>query len=196
MYLNKFKLCLILAVLTQIVVAQVASPTAPTFYLTTKDFSKDIALFRAKSFVVSNILGPSENTIQFELDPLAAASSGELTSLVYRSPTLKKEGLILGFFGSKWNSAGVVYQAYEFKNLPYQKAIELFSKIDDVVRDNTKYLNADANSNNITFSFDDLIFIIDFNTSTNIRVFWKDFDATWDGTAYKRTKRRLLKKLD
>jgi len=176
--------------------SQVASPSTPKYYWSVKDFSKDIALYRAKSFVLHNILGSSEETVQFEMDPLAAASSGELTSLVYRSTKLNKEGLILGFFGDKWNASGAIYQAYAFKNFPTAKAIELLNKIESVIKDNSKYLSSAANSNNVTFSFDDLTFIITFDLQANIRVFWDDFDASWDGTAFKRTKKRLLKKLE
>ncbi|WP_025144295.1 hypothetical protein [Pedobacter jeongneungensis] len=176
--------------------AQVATPSAPNYYWSAKEFSKDIALFRAKAYVVGTILDASNDVVQFEMDPLAAASSGELTSLVYKSAKQSKEGLILGFFGSKWNPSGVTYQPYAFKNLPSAKAIELLNLIEKVIKDNTKYLNTEPNSNNITFKFDDLTFIISFNLDTNIRVFWDDFDANWDGTAFKRTKRRLLKKLE
>lgn len=176
--------------------SQVATPTIPKSYITAKEFSKDIALFRAKEYVVNNIFGPNKAAIQFEIDPLAAASSGELTSLVYRSTELSREGLILGFFGNERNAAGVVYQAYSFKNLPSAQAIELLNRIESVIKDNSKFLNSDSNSNNVYFTYDDLTFIISFDGQTNIRVFWNGFDASWDGTAFKRTKRRLLRKLD
>jgi hypothetical protein len=175
---------------------QVASPKKPKYYWSTKEFSKDIALFRAKDFVVNSVFGEHSNTVQFELDPLAAASSGELTSLVYRSEVLNMEGLILGFFGNHTTDAGTPYQAYAFKNLPAAKAKELLNMIESKIKENDKYLSNDPGSNNIYFSYDDLTFIIDFDGQTNIRVFWNDFDAKWDGTAFKRTKRRLFKKLD
>jgi hypothetical protein len=175
---------------------QVASPKKSKYYWSVKEFSKDIALFRAKDFVVNNVFGENPNTVQFELDPLAAASSGDLTSLVYRSEVLNMEGLILGFFGNHITDAGTPYQAYAFKNLPAAKAKELLNIIESRIKENDKYLSNDAGSNNIYFSYDDLTFIIDFDGQTNIRVFWNDFDAKWDGTAFKRTKRRLFKKLD
>ena len=100
---------------------QLASPSAPKYYWSNKEFSKDVALFRAKAFVLNNIIGTNDDVVEFEMDPLAAASSGELTSLVYKSKQLDKEGLILGFFGNTWNSSGVIYQAYAFKNLPTVK---------------------------------------------------------------------------
>ena len=129
MKLKTLLIYLALSCTTYSAYSQVASPSTPSIYWSNKEFSKDIALFRAKSFVVANILGKSTDVVKFEMDPLAAASSGDLTSLVYKSSELNKEGLILGFFGSKWNPAGVVYQAYGFKDLPSIKAIELLNRI-------------------------------------------------------------------
>lgn len=50
-----------------------------------KEFSKDIALFRAKNFLYREVLGVTEQIGKFELIPLAASGSGELTTLLYRS---------------------------------------------------------------------------------------------------------------
>ena len=44
-----------------------------------KEFSKEIALYNAKIFVLQQVLGVSSEVAKFEIDPLAAASSGELT---------------------------------------------------------------------------------------------------------------------
>lgn len=176
--------------------AQVASGPTAMSYFVAKEFSKDIALYRAKDFVVKNILGKNDAVVEFEMDPLAATASGEVTSLVYNCRALKKEGLILGFFGSRWNDAGVIYQAYAFKELPSNKAVELMNKIETVIKEKSKYLNAEPNSNNIYFSYDDMTFIITMNVTTEIRIFWEGFDASWEGVAFKRTKRRLLKKLE
>ncbi len=67
-----------------------------------KEFSK-IAQFRAKSFLFRNVLGVTENISKFELIPIAAASSGELTTLLYKATDKDKEGMLLGFFGDYWN---------------------------------------------------------------------------------------------
>ena len=63
-----------------------------------KEFSKDVSLFKAKSFLIQDILKVSENSLEFEAEPLAAASSGELTTLLYRCESQNAEGLILGFY--------------------------------------------------------------------------------------------------
>ena len=75
---------------------------------------------------MKNVIGIEKKLIKFDIDPLAAASSGELTSLVYSCDEKNLSGLVLGFYGSRWNDAGVVYQAYAFKNLPEKNALEFY----------------------------------------------------------------------
>ncbi|MBW7891705.1 MAG: hypothetical protein H3C48_11930, partial [Chitinophagaceae bacterium] len=133
--------------------------------------------------------------IQFEISSLAAASSGELTTLLYKCDSKKKEGLILGFFGNYWNDAGVLYQGYAFKNFEKDKAIEFLNKIQQAIDDNNKFLKSDPDNNNIYFQYDDLDVLIWSSAVTyTIRVFWKEFDSTWEKTAFERSKRRYEKK--
>lgn len=185
---------LIFLFLTQLSFSQVAQNQNNVFYA--KEFSKEISLYKAKSFVIESVLGDSNSVVSFEIDPLAATSSGELTSLVYNCDKLGKEGLLLGFYGNYWNETGTVYQGYGFKNLPVDKALELLKKIDEVKSKNASYLSEDSDNNNIYFTFEDMTFLIYESTSgTTIRVFWNTFDAEWQEIAFKRTKRRFEKKV-
>lgn len=161
-----------------------------------KEFSKEIALYRAKEFLIEEVLGKSPGVIKYSIDPLAATKSGELTSLVYQCDEKKQEGLILGFFGDRWNEAGVVYQSFAFKHLPKVSAIEILTKLGDIIKENSKYLDADDDNNNIYFHYEDITFLIYRDGSVKIRAFWMDYDAEWEMIAYKRTRRRLLKKLE
>lgn len=165
-----------------------------------KEFSKEAALYRAKSFVMSEVLGSSANVVEFQIDPLSAATSGELTSLVYKCPEKKMEGLVLGFFGNRWNESGVIYQAYAFKNFSKETALEMLNKIEVSLKEHTKFLKADYDNNNIYFKFDDITFLIYSSANINgfqrIRVFWKEFDSEWDFNAFKRTKKNLISKLE
>ena len=106
----------LLSVATLFVSYQAVSqiPVSSKIYFA-KEFSKEITLYRAKSFLIEEVLGLSNNVVKYSIDPLAATKSGELTSLSYRCEDKKKEGLILGFYGNKWNKEGVLYQAYAFK---------------------------------------------------------------------------------
>jgi hypothetical protein len=90
-----------------------------------KTFSKKVSLYKAKTYVMNEILGIEKKLTKFEIDPLAAASSGELTTLVYNCEEKKISGLVLGFYGDRWNDSGVSYQAYAFKNLTNEKALEI-----------------------------------------------------------------------
>ena len=185
---------LIFLFLTQLAFSQIVQNQNNVFYA--KEFSKDISLYKAKAFVIESVFGDSNSVVKFDIDPLAATSSGELTSLVYNCEKLGKEGLLLGFYGNYWNDAGVVYQGYGFKNLPKEKALELLKKIEDVKSGNASYLSEDSDNNNIYFTFDDMTFLIYKSTSgTTIRVFWNTFDAEWQDIAFKRTKRRFEKKV-
>ena len=107
---------------------------------TAKEFSKEISLFKSKEFLFKNVLGSTEQIVPFEVTPLAAASSGELTTLLYKCEAKQKEGLILGFYGDYWNEAGVLYQGYSFKNLEKEKAIEFLNKIVTSIEENKKFL--------------------------------------------------------
>ena len=55
-------------------------------------YSKDIALSRAKTYVIKDILGEPTGIVKFKVDALAAATSGELTTLVYECEEKNKSG--------------------------------------------------------------------------------------------------------
>lgn len=163
---------------------------------TAKEFSKEISLFKSKEFLFKNVLGSTNQVIPFEVIPLAAASSGELTTLLYKCDAKQKEGLILGFYGDYWNETGVLYQGYSFKNLEKEKAMEFLNKIVSSIEENKKFLNQSGDNNNIFFKYDDMDVLIWTNTGTySIRIFWQGFDSTWEKTAFERSKRRFEKKI-
>ena len=162
-----------------------------------KSYSKEVSLYKSKSYVIDKIIGSSSDPVQFEIDPLAATSSGELTSLVYECNSKKLEGLLFAFYGDYWNDAGVVYQGYGFKNFNKEDALSMLSKIDKIINENMDYLVFDRDNNNLYFNFQDLTFLIyqDKFMNTKLRVFWNTFDADWDYSAFVKTKKRLERKL-
>jgi hypothetical protein len=161
-----------------------------------KEFSKEKSLFKSKEFLFKNILSSTNEVVQFEVIPLAAATSGELTTLLYKCDAKQKEGLILGFYGDYWNDAGVLYQGYAFKNIEKEKAVEFLNKIVSAIDENKKFLNESYDNNNIFFQFDDMYVLVWTNLDTySIRVFWEGFDSTWERTAFERSKRRFEKKI-
>lgn len=161
-----------------------------------KDFSKEVALFRAKSFLYRNVLGVNESVAKFELIPLAAATSGELTTLLYKAEDKGKEGMLLGFFGDYWNESGSVYQGYAFKNLSKEETLEFLDKINNAIEENSKFMRESSDNNNIYFSYKDIdVLIYSSLTSTSIRLFWNNFDSSWEKTAFDRSKRRFERKI-
>jgi len=168
----------------------------PGLYIVAKEYSKEIALYKAKEYVMNEIIRVETSLIKFEIDPLAAASSGELTSLVYSCKEKQLGGLILGFYGDRWNESGVIFKAYAFKNLPQSMALEILDKIENITKEHSKYLNADDDVNNIFFKYDDMTFLIyNDELSTKIRVFWNGFDSEWESQAFGRTKKRFEKNI-
>lgn len=165
-------------------------------YWYSKEFSKDIALFNSKIFLFNNVLGVSESAVKFEVTPLSAASSGELTTLIYKCEAKNKEGIILGFYGNYWNAQGVIYQGYSFKNLEKEKATDFLNKIKTEIDNNFKYLSAKDDNNNIFFSYDDMkVLVYASYQGYTIRLFWKEFDSTWEQTAFERSKKRFEKRI-
>ena len=182
----KFKYFLVVYVILSISYSQV--------YLA-KEWSRDKALYKAKEYVMTEIIGVNPYVTKFEIDPLAAASSGELTTLVYKCEQKKISGLVLGFYGNKWNEYGTVYQAFAFKNFNEKKALEMLATLDKHISDHTKYLKSDYDNNNFFFKFDDLTFLVYYVGFIKIRVFWNGFDSEWESKAYERTKKRFEKKI-
>lgn len=161
-----------------------------------KEWSKDISLFRCKAFLFQDVLGVSTEVKKFNVEPLASAKSGELTTLIYKCEDLNKEGLILGFYGNYWNSQGVEFQGYGFKNLNKEKAVEFLNKIQNSIDENKEFLLREKDNNNIFFEYDDMQVIVYITSySATIRVFWNGFDSTWENMAFIRSKRRFEKRI-
>jgi len=161
-----------------------------------KEFSKEIALFSSKNFLMEQVFGASPKAIKFSIIPLAAASSGELTTLLYKCEDLSKEGMVLGFYGNYWNDAGILYQGFAFKNLEKDIAIEFLFKIYSCISEHTDFLHQDNDNNNVFFTYDDInVLIYTSPSSYIIRLFWNGFDSTWEKTAFERSKRRFEKKI-
>ena len=179
-----------------LVQAQVHSSQTSNSVWLAKEFSKEVALFRSKSFLYREVLGVETSINSFEIIPLAAATSGELTTLLYKSSTKNKEGIILGFFGDYWTDSGTGYQGYAFKNLDKTEAFEFLQKISDAIESHIKYMREDNDNNNIYFSYKDIdVLICSSSQSYTIRLFWSGFDSSWEKTAFERSKRRFEKKI-
>ena len=163
-----------------------------------KHFSKEEALYKARAYVMQTVLGVNPDVTRFMIDPLAATHSGEVTSLVYECEAKRKRGLVLGFFGTYRNEAGLSSPAHAFKNLPEVNAYELLAKLEHTIKNFSGYLAKDVDNNNVFFSYEDMTFLVYREQLTGkslVRVFWNSFDAEWESKAIKRTKKRLDGKL-
>jgi hypothetical protein len=174
--------------------SQVYQNSSNTFVA--KEYSKDIALYSSKYFLLNSILGSSTDITKFEITPLAAAASGDLTTLIYKSKDKAKEGLILAFYGDYTNKFGVVYKGYDFKHLDKNDASEFLNKIQSAIDSNKDYLYDEFDNNNIYFRYQDIdVLIWRSSLGNTIRLFWNNFDSFWEQTAFDRSKRRFERKI-
>jgi hypothetical protein len=162
-----------------------------------KEWSKESSLYKSKDYLIENIFGKTTEPIKFEVYPLAAASSGELTTLVYKCDSKDLSGLLMAFYGDYWNEQGVIYTGYAFKNITKEKAMIMLDGLDTKINENKDYLFKDPDNNNFYYSYEDLTFLVYYTLGVDpkIRVFWKDYEADWGYTAFSRTLKRLDKKL-
>jgi len=174
--------------------AQVSTSTGIVF---AKEYSKEISLYRAKAFVIQQILGETNDAVKFDVDPLVASNSGELTTLVYKCDSKSKVGLILGFNTTKWNPAGIVYQEYSFKNMTVKEANEFCENIQIAIKVNADYLEADHDNNNIYLNYTDLtVLVYKSSSGTKMRIFWNGYDAEWELSSFNKTVKRLKKEIN
>jgi len=160
-------------------------------------YSKNITLYRAKEFLMKEVLGVGSDVVRFEAFPLSAATSGDLTSLVYTCESKHKSGLVLAFYGYTLNGTSISTQAYAFKDLPKEKAVEVMAQLTRILETSISYLRADGDNNNIYFKYDDLTFLV-YAPPLNepqIRVFWNGFDCQWESGSFRRTRDRMNKKI-
>lgn len=194
----KGKLILLLfIIITNSIYAQTSANSGNWF---AKDWNKDISVFRSNEFLIKNILGNSDEISKFENIALASSNSGEITTLLYKSETKNKEGLLLCFYGNFWNDNGTEYQGYGFKNFNKDEAFSFLNKLQEVL-DATEDYRTNNNTNayaekNISFRYGDMdLLISNIYGKVVIRIFWKGFDSSWDFNSYKKSKKRFEKKI-
>lgn len=159
-----------------------------------KSAAKEISQFRAKEFIINNIIGDNKGKeIKFETESLASDDSGGLISVAFNCNEVSKKGLLLAFIGYNKNQNGEILRGYGFRDIPLNDAKELLSRIEAVRETNKKYLSNDTNVNNVYIEYQDIKFVIYKDFGSKIRVFWNGFEVIWEDTAFNRSKRRLDK---
>jgi hypothetical protein len=163
-------------------------------YSSSKEWSKESAQFYAKEFLFKEVLDSTKEVTIFELVPLAAANSGELTTLFYKTLDGKKEGLILGFFGNMVNEFGLQYKGYRYKNIEKESAVNILESVKSNIENLKLYWEKE--DFNLHFKINDLDFLVfKITGGYELRVFWNDFDATWEQTAFERSVKRFKKRI-
>lgn len=149
-----------------------------------KEYNKEKVLHHAREYLATEVFDGSEQGIAFKIEALTAENSGSLSTVSYHCPTEAKSGVLLAFYGTFWNEAGVIYTGHAYKNLTGREATELFSDLKSYIEVNKKYVKEDLGNNHVMFNYKDMKFVIysigglgtlDFY----IRVYWNGLNASW-----------------
>lgn len=172
-----------------------AGATAITFLAAdaaVKETAKEVSQFRSKEFIMDFIIGSAgSDEIKFETESLASDDSAGVVSIAFNCDELNKKGLLLAFIGKNRNEFGTLTTAYGFKYIPYDEAVSLLDRIDNVKDSNKDYMRDENDVNNVYIEHDDMRFILYRDGGDKIRVFWNGFEVEWERTPFDRTKRRL-----
>ena len=166
-----------------------------------KEWNKELSVFYGNAYLTKNVFKyNADNILRFETDPLAASNSGEITTVLYKTENGDNEGLLLCFYGSYWNDAGVVYTGYNFKNLEKEKAFEFLNLLQKNIDDNKNYLykggTTSSTGSNIYFKYDDINVLVGYVFGDlTIRLFWNNYDSSWNSNAFEKSKRRFEKRI-
>lgn len=157
-----------------------------------KETAKEVSQFRSKEFIMDYIIGPvGNNEITFETESLASDDSAGVVSIAFNCDKLDQKGLLLAFVGKNRNQNGMLVTAYGFKYIPYDEAVALLNRIDEVKEKYKEYMSDKNDVNNVYIAYEDLKFILYRDGGDKIRVFWNGFEVEWERTPFDRTKRRL-----
>ena len=164
-------------------------------------WDRNNSVFKGNEFLIKNVFKSNGGkTLKFQTLGLAAANTGEITTVLYKTEDGDSEGLLLCFYGDYWNDSGVLFTGYGFKNLDKEKAFEFLNLIEKNIGDNKEYLNEGGTNaysgNSIYFKYDDINIIIGYSYGNlNIRMFWQTFDSSWNEGAFQKSKKRFEKKI-
>lgn len=162
-------------------------------YLSTSQYNKVTSEEKAKKFLMEHVLQITETPLEFRVDALASATSGEVTTLFYECEQTNQSGLILGFYGDYVSKAGLNVKGYGFYHLQHEDALKFLNKLLNII-DNYDFYDENGYKQ-YGFVFKEMnIMCGSQNSSDKARIFWNGFDAEWNGSAIKRTLRRFNRK--
>jgi hypothetical protein len=168
-----------------------------------QEYSKDISEFRAKEYIIKNILDSSDSIAEFEVNSITASKSGELSVVIYRCKEQRKEGMLFCFWNSRVNEFNVAFNGYSFRNFYLNDGIKLLKYLDVILNNNCNNLLDGINNSdeikNLIVRYDNLIFNFyrEYPAGEiSIRIFWDEFDSIWNKSNFKTTKRRFEKFFD
>lgn len=158
-----------------------------------QEYSKEITEYKIKEFIVKNVLQlPEREVVEIEIDAITAASSGEITVVIYRCESQNKKGMVFSFWNLYVNEYNTKSVEYNFKHFPFDTANELLIELERVIDEKKPIVNS-GSTKNAVYKFDDLIFIFykgDIGENL-IRVLWDKYDSQWNQLNLKSTHKRF-----
>lgn len=169
-----------------------------------RKYNQDITLYESKRFVIDSIIGRSSSPVYLEIDAIAAAKSGELTTIVYSCDSLKRKGVVFCFWSDFWNKYGTDFKGFKYKRLTNDEAYTLIKMILNEVGKFSKRTYSGmsymgglmVDGGETYFDYLGMTILLTGNKEgvSNIRLFWGDFDAEWNIGDVERMKKRLDQK--
>ena len=159
----------------------ISNPYAKLF---AQAFSKDISDYLTKVYIARDILKLKENEITgFEIDAVAAAKSGELTTVLYNCPKTNQKGMVLVFWNKGYYNLGL----YSFYHFEYDDALIMMQRISGAIENNKEILDE---VNTSVLKSNDIHFIF---AGSNIRLVWGEYDSLWDKSNFRTTYKKFDK---
>jgi hypothetical protein len=138
-------------------------------------YNQEITYYASRKYVFTELFKIEHNQlIDATLKSVTGAKSGELTTLVYHSDDLKRQGLIFTFWNDRLTELNLKYDGYGFRHFELSEANNLLNRLVEIIKEKKSVLEED---NNAAFQYEDVTFV--FSGNKDILVLWQDFSANW-----------------
>lgn len=157
---------------------------------------KEITEYYCKQYIVDEVLEIGDRqSVEIYINPITAAKSGELTTVLYGCSSLNKKGVVFAFWNDYFSGSVLPYKGLGFYNLTFEDAQKLFDNLESLMDQENKILT--YSEGNLAYKSGDLTFLFCNSElmvgSKPIRVWYKSFDSDWNQTNLRTTIKRFRK---
>lgn len=153
-------------------------------------FNHDMTYQVAVKYICQDLLNVEhDQLVDATINTITSAKSGELTTIVYHSDKLNKQGLVLTFWKEQATSELFnTYDGYAFRTFDLKQANTILTRLSQIMEDKKLVLEDD---NHAVFQFEDVTFV--FKDRSKIFVCWDEFRSDWTTSNLKTTINRVSK---